>query len=618
MAWRPADRSAGWCVAAPTVTISMRILPLFLLAGLGTQPALAAPAQGGPGQADSAAPDGRAQVLPRPPELPTHPDRGPYLPVSDARLREPEPESWLMYRRTYDGWGFSPLRQIDSSNVADLVPVWGFRTELDDGQPQAPPIVNGETMFVTTADQVVALDAGTGIPVWRYVHPTPADASRPHSTNRGVALYEDLVYVGTLDARVVALEAATGRLVWQRAVADYRSGYYITMAPLVVNGKVIVGTSGGEHGVRGFIAALDATTGAEVWRWHTIPAPGEPGSATWPGDAWRTGGGAVWLTGTYDAARNRTYWGVGNGGPWTGDARPGDNLFTNSTVALDPDTGELEAYHQYHWNGSWDWDEAVAPLLLDVERGGRAVPALVHPGRDGYLWLLAREGAGIRFLEAQPFVHHNVFTAIDPVSGRPSYDPAHVPRIGYRALYCPSIAGGRGWRPEAFNPRTRLLYVPVINNLCSIMEGRPVEYQPGERFVGARLERFERNGQRDVVFKRDGAGHVGELQAWNLDTGRREWVREFPARGGSVLATAGDLVFFDVEGALRAFDARSGEPLWQHSLNRQGPTGVAVTYAVSGVQYVAVQFEAPARRLDIPGTPPAGSIVVAFALDCQC
>ena len=598
------------------------VLPLAVLVALAAAGAVPAALEG-PGQ-DGSEPPGQdapargAQILPRPPGPLPAPARGPYLPVTDARLREPEPESWLMYRRTYDGWGFSPLQQIDSSNVADLTPVWGFRTDRDDGQPQAPPIVNGETMFVTTADQVVALDAATGVFLWRYVHPLPPDLLRPHSTNRGVALYEDKVYVGTLDARVVALEATTGRLVWERAVADYRRTYYITMAPLVVNGKVLVGTSGGEHGVRGAIAALDAATGAEVWRRYTIPAPGEPGSATWEGDAWRTGGGAVWLSGTYDPARNLTYWGVGNGGPWTGDARPGDNLFTNSTIALDPDTGALKAYHQYHWNGSWDWDEAVAPLLLDLERGGRTVPALVHPGRDGYLWLLAREASGIRFLEAQPFVHHNVFTGVDPFSGRPSYDPIHVPRVGYRALYCPSIAGGRGWRPEAFSPRTRLLYVPAINNLCSIMEGQPVEYVPGRVFVGAKLDWFHENGKDDVVFTRDGARHIGELQAWHLDTGEPAWVREFPTRGGSVLATAGDVIFFDVGGALQAFDAVSGTSLWQYSLNRRGPSGVAVTYAVSGVQYVAVQFEAPARREDIPGSPPAGSIVVAFALDCQC
>ncbi|MYN64180.1 MAG: PQQ-binding-like beta-propeller repeat protein [Acidobacteria bacterium] len=212
------------------------------------------------------------------------------IPVTDERLLDPEPESWLMYRRTYDGWGFSPLSQIDNSNVADLAPAWTFTTGANDGVPQSPPIVNGRMMFVTTAEQVIALDAQTGNLVWRYRHPLPADVRRPHATNRGVALYGDRVYVGTLDARVVALEAATGRVVWKRVIANYRRTYYITMAPLAVNGMVMVGTSGGEHGVRGFVVALDAGSGDEVWRRYTVPAPGEPGAETWSGDSWQTGG----------------------------------------------------------------------------------------------------------------------------------------------------------------------------------------------------------------------------------------------------------------------------------------------------------------------------------------
>ena len=524
-----------------------------------------------------------------------------YLPVTDERLLAPEPEHWLMYRRTYDGMGYSPLSQIDTANVVDLAPAWMFHTGTNDGKPQSPPIVNGETMFVTTAEQVIALDASTGALRWRYVHPLPADVRRPHSTNRGVALYDEMVYVGTLDARVVALRATTGEVVWNRAIANYRSTYYITLAPLAVDGKIIVGTSGGEYGIRGFVIALDSVTGAQVWKRHTIPAPGERGSATWTGDSWRTGGGPVWVTGNYDPELNLTYWGVGNGGPWTGDARPGDNLYTNSTIALDADTGALRSYYQYHWNGSWDWDEANAPLLLDVERGGRTFKALAHAGRNGYLWLLDRSGGDIRFREAQPFVHQNVFTGLDPSSGRPRYDPARVPVIGERIQFCPSMRGGRNWPPEAFSPRTALLYVPAINNLCSIMEGRAVEYRPGRPFTGVTVENFRRNG----------ADHVGELQAWSLDTGRRVWVQEFPTAFGSVLATGGDLVFADGGGALHAFDALSGEPLWKHAVDRHRPTGVAVSYAVRGVQYVAAQFQARSQS-------DAGNLVVAFAIDCQC
>ena len=525
-----------------------------------------------------------------------------YAPVSDARLREPEPEGWLMYRRTYDGWGFSPLDRIDTSNVADLAPAWTFRTHADDGQPQGPPIVNGDTMFVSSAEQVTALQATTGALRWRYVHPLPSDVRRPHSTNRGVALYDEMVYVGTLDARVVALEATTGKVVWNRRIADYRSTYYITLAPLAVNGKVIVGTSGGEHGIRGFVTALDARTGNEIWKRHTIPAPGEPGSTTWTGESWRTGGGSVWVTGHYDPALNLTYWGVGNGGPWLGNARPGDNLYTNSTLALDADTGELHRHYQYHWNGSWDWDEANAPLLVDVERGGRTVQGLVHAGRNGYLWLLDRSGGDMRFLEAQPFVYQDVFASLDPVSGRPTYDPARVPRIGESVEFCPAMRGARNWRPEAFSPQTGLLYVPAVNNYCSSMVGRAVEYRAGHPFTGASIESF----------RRDGADNIGELQAWDLDSGRRVWTQEFPTPVGSVLATGGELVFADSGGVLHAFDARSGERLWRYGSERRRPTGIPVSYSVLGVQYVAVQFHARSEFLD------AGNLVVAFAIDCQC
>ena len=262
-------------------------------------------------------------------------------------------------------------------------------------------------------------------------------------------------------------------------------------------------------------------------------------------------------------------------------------------------------HHQYHWNGSWDWDEANAPLLVDIERGGRTIPALVHPGRNGYLWLLDRSDGGMRFLEAQPFVHQNVFTSVDPFTGRPEYDSARRPGIGKRVEFCPSYAGGRNWRPEAFSPQTGLLYVPAINNLCSTMEGRAVEYEAGRPFIGASVD----------VFKRDGAEHEGELQAWNLDSGERVWTHELPTRLDSVLATAGKLVFADSGGILRAFDALSGELLWRHTMEGYGSRGVPMSYAVDGVQYIAQQFRPGRRRLRPPATWSwrSGSIASADA-----
>ncbi|MEE2669561.1 MAG: methanol/ethanol family PQQ-dependent dehydrogenase [Gemmatimonadota bacterium] len=540
-----------------------------------------------------------------------------YRPVTDERLLSPEPENWLSYRGTYNGWGYSPLDQIDVSNVQDLVPVWTFSTGAGGGH-ESPPIVNDGIMFVTTpGNQVLALDVRTGDLLWRYRHELPLDRVAFHDTNRGVALFGDKVYTATLDARVVALDARSGEFVWDTSVADNAAGYYMTLAPLAARGKVMVGVSGGELGIRGFVVALDTETGEEVWRTHTIPGPGEPGNDTWPGDSWRTGGAAVWLTGHYDADLGLTYWGTGNPGPWIGDQRPGDNLYTNSVIALDVDTGELVAHHQYHWNGSWDWDEVSTPLLVDVEREGRSIAGLVHPGRNGYLWILERGPDAINFVEAQPFVQQNVFTSIDRQTGRPTYDEDRKPGTGKLADFCPSWWGGKDWPPAAYNPTTKLLYIPANENLCATSEGEEVEYRPGRAFIGADTE----------MTLRAGADHIGELQAWDLNAGEQVWATEFDSQNwGPVLTTGGGLVFMGGtnDRYFRAFNARTGEVLWQQRTN-SGVIGVPSTYAVDGVQYVAVQSgwgvdaASMGRRIDGQrGTStfvPEGGVVWVFALE---
>ncbi|HJV95495.1 MAG TPA: PQQ-binding-like beta-propeller repeat protein, partial [Albitalea sp.] len=279
-----------------------------------------------------------------------------YQPVTPERLLRPEDANWLMVRRTYDGWGYSPLDQITTANVARLTPVWSLPTGVDRVH-EAAPIVNNGVMFVSTpANQVLALEAATGKLLWRYVRPRPRDVFVLHDTNRGVALLGDRVYYAAAEAVLVALDAKTGKEVWTATVADNQSAYYITLAPLVAQGKVLVGASGGEFGVRGFVAAFDAQTGKEQWRTYTVPAPGEPGSETWPkGDQWKTGGAPVWVTGNYDPETNLAFFGTGNGGPWMGDQRPGDNLYVASTVAFDVATGRIKGHFQYDPNESWDW-----------------------------------------------------------------------------------------------------------------------------------------------------------------------------------------------------------------------------------------------------------------------
>jgi alcohol dehydrogenase (cytochrome c) len=542
-----------------------------------------------------------------------------YSPVSDARLLNPEPHNWLMYRGNYSGWGYSPLDRITKDNVKRLVPVWSFSTSVNEGH-QSPPIVNDGVMFVTTPQQqVIALDAKTGDILWRWKKELPEDLLQLHPTNRGVGLYEDKVYVATVDTKVVALDAKTGKIVWEKAVDDWKKGYYMTLAPLIAKGKVMVGMSGGELGIRGYIAALDAKTGDEVWRTHTVPAPGEPGSQTWSGDAWKTGGGSVWLTGHYDPALNLTYWGTGNAAPWPGDMHPGDNLYTSAVIALDADTGKIRGHHQYHWNDSWDWDEVSTPILLDAQRGGRAIKALVHPGRNGYLWLLERRADSIGFVDAKPFVKQEVFTKIDPQTGRPSYNEEQKPNSTRPVTFCPGLWGGKDWPPAAYNPKTGLVYIPANENLCSTLVGLTQPYEPGKLYLG--IDR-----PKTTMSMKQGATHIGELQAWNMNTGQKVWTHTFKSMNwGPVLTTGGGLVFSGGtnDRNFRAFDAETGKVLWEFKTN-SGVTGVPSSFAVDGVQYIAVQSgwgvdaQRMQARLDtFMGTKtdvPQGGVIWVFAL----
>jgi alcohol dehydrogenase (cytochrome c) len=541
-------------------------------------------------------------------------------PVTDDRLKHPEPENWLMYLGSYASLGYSPLDQIRRENVAELSPAWTFSTGVGEGH-QSPPLVNDGVMYLTTPwHQVLALDARTGDLLWRYQRDLPDDLKGLHPSNRGVALYLDRVYIATLDAFVVALDAKTGNVLWEKPVEDYKLGYYMTLAPLVARGKVMVGVSGGELGVRGFVQALDAVSGETKWKTFTVPGPGEPGHETWTEDSWRTGGAPVWITGSYDPSLGLSYWGVGNAAPWIGDARPGDNLYSSSVIAIDVETGALAAHHQYHWNDSWDWDEVAAPLLVEVDRSGRTFPALVHPGRNGYLWLLDRSGAKIRFVDAWPYVHQNVFTGIDSVTGRPEYDPSKKPTTGAVTSFCPSIWGGKNWTPAAYNPGTKLLYVPANDNLCTTMEGQKAKYVPGERFTGIAVRRNR------GMFVREGATHVGELQAWDIAAAEKKWSVTFEGPNwGPVLTTAGGLVFAGGtnDRYFRAFDARTGEVLWKLRTS-SGITGIPTSYFVDGTQYVAVQsgWGVDAQKVQsaldgIRGTSkfvPQGGVLWVFAL----
>ena len=506
-----------------------------------------------------------------------------YSAVTEQRLLNPEPHNWLMYRGTFNGWGYSPLEQITPANVKKLVPVWSFSTGVTEGH-QSPPIVNNGVMFVTTPNNnVVALNARDGKVLWRYHRDRPAGTNVPHDTNRGVALYADKVYWVGGESVLVALDAKTGKEIWAKTVADNKAGYYANLAPLIAGGKVMVGTSGGEFGVRGFVAAFDPNSGAELWRTYTVPAPGEPGSETWPkDDHWKTGGAPVWVTGNYDPATNLSYWGTGNGGPWIGDQRPGDNLYVASTIALDVETGKLKGYFQYTPNESWDWDEVSPPILVDFQRNGRTVSGLIDVARNGYLYFLERSNGPIKFREGKPYVRQTAFRSLDPVTGRPDVDPAAKPKTGTVGAFCPSSHGGKNWPPIAFNPQTRMIYIPANNNLCGAMMGVEVTYTPGRGYSGTSY----RPGTAAP-----GADHFGEVQAWNVDTGMRVWMHPYPKspNWGSMLTTGGGLVFSGGtnDRKIHAFDATNGKLLWEFETT-SGIVAPPSTFVVDGKQYLAV------------------------------
>jgi alcohol dehydrogenase (cytochrome c) len=543
-----------------------------------------------------------------------------YSPVTEERLRKPSDADWLMIRRTYDGWGYSPLNEITPANINRLQPAWVFATGVSSGH-EAAPVVNNGVMFISTpSHRVVAIDARTGTILWRYIKEVAENVVAPHPTSRGVALYGDKVFFAANDAVLVALNARTGEQAWTAKVAENKNGYYMTLAPLVAGGTVMVGASGGELGVRGFVAAYDPDNGRELWRTYTVPAPGEPGSETWPkGDQWKNGGAPVWVTGNYDPETNLAYWGTGNGGPWMGDQRPGDNLYATSTIAIDVTTGRIKGHHQYHPNDSWDWDEVSPPILVDYRRQGRTIKGLIDVARNGYLWFLERTDGPINFIEGKPYVKQNVFRSLDPKTGRPDIDPARKPGTGKTADFCPSHWGGKNWPPIAFSPLTRMIYIPANENLCGTLVGRPASYTPGSSYTGA----------TSTLYLADGADHIGEVQAWHVDTGQRVWTHTYgrsSANWGPMLATGGGLVFSGGtnDRKFHAFDAATGKLLWEYPTN-SGITGQPSSFMIDGKQYIAVlsgwgvdarAMQARLNRL-MPGNypeVPEGGAVWVFAI----
>jgi alcohol dehydrogenase (cytochrome c) len=497
--------------------------------------------------------------------------------VTDDRLlnADKDPNNWLIYGRTYDSNRYSPLSQINARNVKKLVPKFSYALGSLEGQQVTPSVNNGIMVVAVSQQYVDALDAKTGDRLWRYEIKLPADIAQYACcglVTKGVGLYEDKVYVAALDSRLIALDAKTGKPVWEKTVEDYKSGFTLTMAPMVAKGKVVIGVAGGEFGIRGFIQAFDAKTGQEAWKTYTVPGPGEEGVETWGKESWKYGGAAAWLTASFDPATNLIYMGTGNPAPWVAEMRPGDNLYSNSMVALDADSGKRKWHFQFVPNDSWDYDAMSEAVLVDVKRGGQTVKGLVQGNKNGHLYFLDRVDG--KFKSSLPFVNVD-WGSVDQATGKMVTKPEGRPTLGKPASFCPSYFGGKDWAHISYSPLTGYAYIPSIE-MCVTLKNEEVAYKKGLMYLGVS---GDMNGP--------GKGHLAAVDvAQNKVVWK--WENSSPLQSSSALSTAGGLVFVGtLEGNFVALDAKSGKQLWSFP-TPSGIVGGPITYSVGGKQYVAV------------------------------
>ncbi len=508
-------------------------------------------------------------------------------PVSFERIRnaENEPGNWLTYWGDYGAQRYRKLNQINTANAKDLRLEWLFQTGQTGAFETVPLVVEGIMYFTAANGYAYALDARSGRRLWEYKYLVPQGVKLCCGTvNRGLAILDSRLFMVTPDAHLIALEASTGHVLWDTEIASAALSYGATLAPLAIRGKVLVGVSGGENGIRGLIDAYDAVSGTRAWRFWTIPAKEEPGGDTWLADSWKRGGGATWLTGTYDPKLNIVYWGVGNPGPdLFGDVRKGDNLYTASVVALDGDTGKLKWHFQFTPHDTHDWDAAEALMLLDLKWKGRDRKLVVQANRNGFFYVLDRETG--EYLMARSFARQNWAKEMD-AKGRPITMPNTEPSTA-GAHVCPGLAGAANWMAPSFNPETGWFYFPVREQ-CDVYFAEPPVFVLGKAYWGSMFR-----GQTEEK-------EWGLLKALDPLTGETKWdFRYYRAPWAGTLATSGGLIFSgDEDGYLMAFDAKTGRNLWKINTGNRLVTA-PITYMVDGRQYV---------------TMPSGAALLTFAL----
>lgn len=499
-------------------------------------------------------------------------------------------QNWLHYGKDYQMTRYSQLSQINRDNVKSLTPAWNLSFGILEGQDSQAVAVNG-TLYVTTSfNRVMAVNGATGDIIWKYERELPGDVFPKlccDVVNRGVAVYKNKVYLATLDAHIVALDNQTGEVVWDKKAGDYTYAETFTVMPLVVNNKVVFGTAGAEYGVRGWLAAIDADTGAPAWKTYTIPGPGEPGNDTWGGDSWKYGGGSTWITGSYDKETNQLFWPVGNPGPdFDRHVRPGDNLFSNSAIVVNADSGKIEQYFQYTPNDPYDYDGVNENVQIDL--GGKKI--YVHGDRNGYLYGIDRRntiktaaGNQMKCVWATPMNDINwTKQHIDPNvdNCRPIFNYPEMDVVYDRVTQniAPSLDGGKEWHPLSVSLRTKMAYVPIYNFTMDL-QAKKMEWKRGEWYLGAKVITFN-------------AG-AGLIKAFDAATGKLAWTKSqsWPATSG-LLTTAGGLAFYgDPEGRFNAVNDETGEHLWSFNVGT-GIHGNPTTYTVEGKQYVAIVYGA--------------------------
>jgi alcohol dehydrogenase (cytochrome c) len=497
--------------------------------------------------------------------------------VTDELLESPPPGEWLLWRRTYDDHGFSPLKQINKSNVGDLRVAWAW--SLPNGPNEATPLEHDGVLFVDSyGDKVQALNAVTGDLLWQYSRQLPSDARL--AVKRNLAIYRDRLLVPTSDDHLVALALKTGHVIWDQMVADYTKGFQVTGGPLVAKGRVMQGIAGQSPGGN-FIVALDVETGKQAWRFHTIAQPGEPGDS-WNGlPAEKRNGASVWTAGSFDPQLGLAYFGVGQ----TYDTGPvlhrvpgfsNDGLYTDSTLAFNPDTGKLVWYFQHVHNDQWDLDWAFEQQLINLPVGGTPHKLVVTSGKMGiYEGMDAATG---KYIFSHDLGLQNVVTSIDPETGEKTINPAVVVGDDQAHTICPHPGGGRSWIPTSYNAETKILYVPMVESCMDLIPAPPG--QRGNLTSGVNWF---------IRARPDSDGKFGRIEAINLETKKVVWIdRQRAPQSTGVLATAGGVVFAgSLDRYLKAYDDRTGATLWQVRMN-DVPSSAPITYSVDGKQYVAV------------------------------